>query len=204
MGVFSLLCVWIVRCSFSNNKSIVSDVSTLRRHLEALHSVSLLLIPLSYLNSLQRKYRKWAQKSNFESKLPGDVQKRKAAAEIVTRTLDRDLREKKVTERVVPYSDKSFHQAAIEWLVATDQVRPRIMFSMCSFNFSIANTSPRTPEVQRHDRPCLTCQGWCKNTRPKVNASRDRTDVQGPSYEVEGTTQCRHIPSLLFPPPHFL
>jgi hypothetical protein len=41
----------------------------------------------------------------------------------VTRTLDRDLREKKLAERAVPYTDKAFHQAAIEWLVATDQVR---------------------------------------------------------------------------------
>jgi hypothetical protein len=58
----------------------------------------------------------------YESKLPGDIKKRKAAAKLVTRTLDRDLREKKLTERVVPYSDKTFHQAAIEWLVASDQV----------------------------------------------------------------------------------
>ena len=56
------------------------------------------------------------------SKLPGDVKKRKEAAEEVTRTLDRDLREKKMSERVIPYSDKLFRRAAIEWLVATDQV----------------------------------------------------------------------------------
>jgi hypothetical protein len=58
---------------------------------------------------------------NFESNLPGDVLKRKAAAEQVTRTLDRDLREKKPPERIVRYSDNTFHHAAIEWLVATDQ-----------------------------------------------------------------------------------
>jgi hypothetical protein len=58
---------------------------------------------------------------NFESKLPGDVLKRKAAAEQVIRTLDRDLREKKPSEQIVKYSDNTFHQAVIEWLVATDQ-----------------------------------------------------------------------------------
>jgi hypothetical protein len=42
------------------------------------------------------------------SKLPGDIKKRKEAAEEVTRTLDRDLREKKIPERVAPYSDKLF------------------------------------------------------------------------------------------------
>jgi uncharacterized protein with PIN domain len=102
---------------------------------------------------MQGKYRKWAQNNKFESKLPGDIQKRKAAAEVVMRTLDCDLREKKVMERVILYSDKSFHQAAIEWLVATDQVRLGIAFSTCPSNneFLLANTSPRTPKVQRHD-----------------------------------------------------
>ncbi|KIK32049.1 hypothetical protein CY34DRAFT_102325, partial [Suillus luteus UH-Slu-Lm8-n1] len=31
------------------------------------------------------------------------------------------LTERKLDERVIPYSDKLFKQAAIEWLVATDQ-----------------------------------------------------------------------------------
>src|ERR1700678_437774 len=70
----------------------------------------------------QGKYRNWAKGANFESKLPGNVKKRKEAAEHVTRTLDRDLTEKKISERLAPYTDKVFHRAAIEWLVATDQV----------------------------------------------------------------------------------
>ena len=49
------------------------------------------------------------------------MKKRKAAAETVTRTLDRDLRERKLANRVLLYSNKLFQQAAIEWLVATDQ-----------------------------------------------------------------------------------
>jgi hypothetical protein len=47
--------------------------------------------------------------------------------EEVTRTLDRDLREKKISERVVPYSHKIFRRAAVEWLVATDQVGNSIL-----------------------------------------------------------------------------
>jgi hypothetical protein len=78
---------------------------------------------MSCIYFFQGKYRKWAKSIRFESRLPGDVKKRKAAAELVTRTLDRDLKEKTITERVVPYSDKAFRRAAIEWLVATDQVR---------------------------------------------------------------------------------
>ena len=42
-------------------------------------------------------------------------------AEHATQTLDHDLKEKKLKDEVVPYTDKVFHQAAIEWLVATDQ-----------------------------------------------------------------------------------
>ncbi|KAG6883266.1 hypothetical protein C0992_009256, partial [Termitomyces sp. T32_za158] len=89
-----------------NMKSIVNEATTLRCHLEAYHS---------------GKYRKWAQENRFESKLPGDIKKRKADAEHVVRTLDQDLKEKKLNERVIKYTDKAFHQAAIEWLVATDQ-----------------------------------------------------------------------------------
>jgi hypothetical protein len=54
--------------------------------------------------------------------LPGDVKKRKAAADAATQTLDRDLRERKPSQRVVPYTDKAFREAAIKWLISTDQV----------------------------------------------------------------------------------
>ena len=56
------------------------------------------------------------------SKLPRDIKKRKEAAEEVTRTLNRDLQEKGTPEWVAPYLDKHFHQAAVEWTAATDQV----------------------------------------------------------------------------------
>ena len=72
------------------------------------------------LNFLQGQYHKWANTAGFISKLPGDVKRRKAAAEVQTRTLDRDLREKKAAVR---YTEKAFRKASIEWLVATDQVR---------------------------------------------------------------------------------
>jgi len=68
-------------------------------------------------------YRKWAKAAGYESKLPGDVKNRKAAAATVEQaaTLDRHLFEQSVGERAIVYSDKAFHQSAIEWLVATDQ-----------------------------------------------------------------------------------
>jgi len=70
---------------------------------------------------LQGKYRVWAKEAKFESKLPSDAKKRKVAAEHLTWTLDQDLREKSLLERIVPYSDKIFCRSASEWLIATDQ-----------------------------------------------------------------------------------
>jgi hypothetical protein len=55
-------------------KSIVDEITTLRRHLEAAHSVSdchniCELVALTGINH-QGKYRKWADQAKFESKLP--------------------------------------------------------------------------------------------------------------------------------------
>ena len=71
---------------------------------------------------LQGKYRTWAKDAKFESKLPGDVAARKKQVEQTQLTLDASLVEKKLTKKVVPYSDQLFKTAAIQWLVATDQV----------------------------------------------------------------------------------
>jgi hypothetical protein len=55
--------------------------------------------------------------------LPGDVGARKKEREESQRTIDSHLTERKLADRVMPYSDKIFRKAAIEWLIATDQVR---------------------------------------------------------------------------------
>jgi hypothetical protein len=79
-------------------------------------------------------YRNWAKGANFSSKLPGDIKKRKAAAEEVTRTLDCDLVERKPYEQAIRYSDKLFRQIAVEWLVATDQVRNSFLWLNLQFH----------------------------------------------------------------------
>jgi hypothetical protein len=55
--------------------------------------------------------------------LPKDAEKHRndAAADKQSR-LDPHLREKPQNERVIPYDDDLFRDAAIEWLVSTDQV----------------------------------------------------------------------------------
>jgi len=55
--------------------------------------------------------------------LPGDVKTCKENTERAQQTINSHLTERKLAEQVVPYSDKLFKWAAIEWLVATDQVR---------------------------------------------------------------------------------
>jgi len=71
------------------------------------------------------KYNAWCNKNNFESKLPKAVKSRKDAKAAEDRSkqssLDPHLKEQR-KETFVPYSDSIFRDAAIEWLIATDQV----------------------------------------------------------------------------------
>ncbi|KAJ7681312.1 hypothetical protein B0H14DRAFT_2422886, partial [Mycena olivaceomarginata] len=88
---------------------IVAESSTLRRHLEAEH---------------YNKYHQWAKKKDFTSALPGDKKRAAvaAAAKVVSQpTLDASLKEIPGKEIIIPYSYAAFREAAIEWLIATDQ-----------------------------------------------------------------------------------
>jgi hypothetical protein len=126
-SILSCILTWNPR----GNKSLVDEVTTLRRHLEACHGVCdshplfrllITLLILLLLSHNQGRYRNWAKGASFVSKLPGDIKKRKAAAEQATRTLDDDVVEMPPSEQIIPYSDKLFRRVALQWLVATDQV----------------------------------------------------------------------------------
>jgi hypothetical protein len=58
--------------------------------------------------------------------LPSDVKAHKEAVKTANReeqgTLDPHLQEIPRAERTIPYSEKIFRDAAIEWLISTDQV----------------------------------------------------------------------------------
>jgi hypothetical protein len=71
---------------------------------------------------IQGKYRKWAKDNSFTSMLAGDIAARKKQNEQAQHTINTYLMERKLTDRVLPYSDKAFMTAAIQWLVSTDQV----------------------------------------------------------------------------------
>jgi hypothetical protein len=63
------------------------------------------------------------------SKLPGDVAAEKKKTAQAQQTIDAHMTERKLSERVVLYSDQLFRKAAIEWLIATDQVCPLVLQS---------------------------------------------------------------------------
>lgn len=118
---------------------IVAEITTLRRHLQAYHSVqsrhlrytAWILIPNS-----QEAYHVWAKANDFMSMLPRDTDARRkqlAKQKATQSTLTLHLREKPPPPSVVKYTDALFRDAAIEWLIATDQVRK---FSCVVFNIS--------------------------------------------------------------------
>ena len=81
--------------------------------------------------------------------LPKDAEKRRndAANENQSR-LDSHLREKPRKERVIPYNDDLFRDAAIEWLVSTDQVGQAIYWSsQLGTEFAPAYPSLWTPSI---------------------------------------------------------
>ncbi|KAG1792995.1 uncharacterized protein HD556DRAFT_1213692, partial [Suillus plorans] len=85
----------------------VNEITTMRRHMDALH---------------RNEYIQWAKDNKFMSMLPKDTKRRKldAAADSQAR-LDTHLREPQPKEQIIPYSDAIFREAAIEWLIETDQ-----------------------------------------------------------------------------------
>jgi hypothetical protein len=69
-------------------------------------------------------------KNDFETKLPKVLKARReqklAEDRLKQTSIDPHLEERVPKERVIPYSDGSFRQTALEWLIETDQVRFRL------------------------------------------------------------------------------
>ncbi|KAH6915463.1 hypothetical protein BKA70DRAFT_1094076, partial [Coprinopsis sp. MPI-PUGE-AT-0042] len=104
---------------------LVSDVSTLRRHLEHKHKGA---------------YNSWASKAGFESKLPSATKARREAAKPSTQTsLDSHLEK---GERIIPYSHDLFKEAALEWLITTDQPLQAFKYSSFQNMIDIASRAP--------------------------------------------------------------
>ncbi|KAJ3738980.1 hypothetical protein DFH05DRAFT_1408068, partial [Lentinula detonsa] len=81
---------------------------TARRHMESWH---------------RGEYMKWCAANDFKSMLPKDTERRRQAKQdgLAQGTLDGVMVKAERKEAVVPYTDANFLQAAIEWMIATDQ-----------------------------------------------------------------------------------
>ena len=95
--------------------------------MESLHKVCPILFSytISQLTLVVFKgtYLNWAEKNRFQSMLPKDARRRRDTATANQQTrLDPHLKELPIKEHVAPYTDERFLNAAIEWLVSTDQV----------------------------------------------------------------------------------
>jgi len=63
--------------------------------------------------------------------LPKDSKsRRQATMKDTQQRLDPHLEEKRPVERVIPYTDDLFRNAAIEWLVSTDQVNKAVIIKI--------------------------------------------------------------------------
>ncbi|KAG2034601.1 hypothetical protein BDR03DRAFT_869651, partial [Suillus americanus] len=114
------------------------DLSTCRRHLEIDHKLA---------------YNKWAKDSKFESMLPKAVAKHQSdaiqKASASQTGLNNHLHEKPPkAERVLPYTDQLFCEAATEWLISTDQVS----LEHPSFHLMIHVASRSTHGIKIPDR----------------------------------------------------
>ncbi|KAF8834463.1 hypothetical protein BDN67DRAFT_873223, partial [Paxillus ammoniavirescens] len=69
-------------------------------------------------------YQKWCKTNNFKSMLPTDVKACNAATAVANAkqsSLDDHVRVIELGECVLPYTDKLFREAVIEWLISTNQ-----------------------------------------------------------------------------------
>ncbi|KAG6895297.1 hypothetical protein C0992_002089, partial [Termitomyces sp. T32_za158] len=143
---------------------LVSDVSTLRRHLQSAHKVA---------------YRDWCAKNNFESRLPKDIQARKDKAEVKKQSrIEEHLTEQEVREKV-HYSDQLFREVAVEWLVSTDQ--PIGALNHPKFHQMIHIASQAKNGIKIPDR-CQTRQEIMSSFKKQMNFLRTRLN----SFTVQG------------------
>jgi hypothetical protein len=72
---------------------------------------------------MQVDYLQWAGANNFISMLPKDAKQRRMQVSASSQSqLDSHVQPMVPKERSIPYSDKAFRHAAIQWLIGTDQV----------------------------------------------------------------------------------
>ena len=94
--------------------------------------------------------------------LPKDAENRHKDADANNQPcLNPHLREKPQKEKIIPYTDELFHDAAIEWLMSTDQVCKANFFNFVLLLMNIkANPSLQTPVISEKDSCSVLCDQW--------------------------------------------
>ncbi|KAH8984649.1 hypothetical protein EDB83DRAFT_2240894, partial [Lactarius deliciosus] len=128
---------------------ITSEHSTLWRHIAALHS---------------HRYRKWCGINKFDSMLAEDTKQRRAAAQGTSQQTQQTTLGDHFNPHqadVIPYSDRVFEAAAIEWLVQTNQ--PIQAFKHPAFKkmLDIASRATRGVMNSTHVRHTHSDKGDC-------------------------------------------
>ena len=105
---------------------LVDEHTTLRRHMASKHKVSILFhLNASQFNFyMQGLYRRWCKSANFLSMIPEDAKARHAEAitKMEQTQVDDHFHRVGPEDKPMPYSDGAFKDAAIRWLIETDQV----------------------------------------------------------------------------------
>ncbi|KAF8891446.1 hypothetical protein CPB84DRAFT_1641003, partial [Gymnopilus junonius] len=141
---------------------LVSDATTLRRHMQSAHAAV---------------YRKWCKMNGFESMLPEDSKARRAALleETLHQTeVDEHFQKQKLEDKPQPYSDKVFEEAAIQWLIETDQ--PVQAFEHPTFKKMIEIAGRATREVKIPSRK-QTRAAILKTFKEQMRALSERLNV---------------------------
>ncbi|KAI9453639.1 hypothetical protein F5148DRAFT_985456 [Russula earlei] len=133
-------------------------MTTLRQHMQSSHKAV---------------YQKWAETNRFLSMLPKDAENRRKDAETNNQScLDPHPQEK--PQNTIPYTDELFRNAAIEWLMSTNQ--PIQAFKHPSFQNMIHVASHVTNGVKIPNR-CQTRQAIIDTFKWQLTALHDRLNV---------------------------
>ena len=116
--------------------------------------------------------------------LPEDTKQRKEAAlDSCTQTQQTAITDhfNAPREDIVPYSDRAFEAAAIEWLIDSNQVRGLIamyVFHLIRNLYISAYPDVQEREVQEHAQYGGSSNQGCRSTNTKENAGSCHTLVQ--------------------------
>lgn len=159
-----------------NTSDISYEHSTLRRHMGAKHKVRAQL--LSFLKCTlimlkQGAYQKWCKDNNFLSMLAEDSAARKADLSRKYQQMLVNFKTQDPGEKIPEpaYSDELFKEAAIQWLIETDQVCKISRFQFLFLLLCFLIGSPSYPQpIQALEHPSY--QNMIKIAARAVNGVR--------------------------------